>query len=274
GRFALGQSYTTAGEIYVNLEQPQEALKYLALADDLFAELGNRAPHGGRNASKQHNQWIAKIASARGRAYRDLSEETADRAERRAYLQRAEAELHKAIELAIAADLPLARYRLGHVLACTPANRLPALETWQQSYRDARSFGDIATELYSVCQLARMMGYGLISHYADYEALDEWLAQYHERNPRAAFQIGEGRFAVYLGCLALQRGDADRATDYFQRGLGVLVEQSKRRIFSFDWHLHFLEQDVLPTCDPVTTRTVWRRLLEDWMTQCKGVEAW
>src|SRR5262249_40684811 len=178
GRFALGQSYTTAGEIYVNLEQPQEALKYLALADDLFAELGNRAPHGGRNASKQHNQWIAKIASARGRAYRDLSEETADRAERRAYLQRAEAELHKAIELAIAADLPLARYRLGHVLACTPANRLPALETWQQSYRDARSFGDIATELYSVCQLARMMVYGLISDYADYEALDEWLAQY------------------------------------------------------------------------------------------------
>ena len=160
------------------------------------------------------------------------------------------------------------------MLACTPANRPAALATWQQSYGDARSFGDIATELYSVCQLARMLVYGLESEYAGYQALDEWLQQYHERNPRAAFQIGEGRFTIYLGCLALQGGDADRATDYLQRGLGVLVEQSKRRIFSFDWHLHFLEQDVLPTCDPATIRTVWRRLLEDWMTQCKGVEAW
>jgi len=274
GRFALGQSYTTAGEIHINLEQPQEALKYLALADDLFAELGSRGAQSGPRASKQHNQWIAKIASARGRAYRDLSQETGDDAERRAYLQRAETELDKAVELAIAADLPLARYRLGHVLACTPANRPAALTTWQQSYGDARSFGDIATELYSVCQLARMLVYGLESEYAGYQALDEWLQQYHERNPRAAFQIGEGRFTVYLGCLALQGGDADRATDYLQRGLGVLVEQSKRRIFSFDWHLHFLEQDVLPTCDPATIRTVWRRLLEDWMTQCKGVEAW
>jgi hypothetical protein len=274
GRFALGQSYTTAGEIYVNLEQPQEALKYLALADDLFAELGSRAAQGSPRSNKQHNQWIAKIASARGRAYRDLSEEAADGAERRAYLQRAETELHKAIELAIAADLPLARYRLGHVLACTPANRPAALATWQQSYGDARSFGDIATELYSVCQLARMMVYGLETDYSGHEALDAWLEQYHQRNPRAAFQIGEGRFAIYLGCLALQRGDGDRATEYFQRGLGVLVEQSKRRIFSFDWHLHFLEHDVLPTCDPATIQTVWRRLLEDWMTQCKGVEAW
>jgi tetratricopeptide (TPR) repeat protein len=274
GRFALGQSYTTAGEIHVNLEQPQEALKYLALADDLFAELGSHAAQGGARASKQHNQWIAKIASARGRAYRDLGEESADGAERRAYLQRAETELHKAVELAIAADLPLARYRLGHVQACTPASRPAAVSTWQQSYGDARSFGDIATELYSVCQLARMMVYGLESGYSDYQSLDAWLQQYHERNPRAAFQIGEGRFAVYLGCLALQSGDADGATDYFQRGLGVLVEQPKRRMFSFDWHLTFLEQDVLPTCEPATTRTVWRRLLEDWMTQCKGVEAW
>jgi len=52
-RFALGQSYTTAGEIFLNLEQPNEALKYLALADDLFAELGSRAPQGGARASKQ-----------------------------------------------------------------------------------------------------------------------------------------------------------------------------------------------------------------------------
>jgi hypothetical protein len=76
----------------------------------------------------------------------------------------------------------------------------------------------------------------------------------------------------YSGCLALQSGDIGRPIT--SAGLGVLVEQSKRRIFSFDWHLHFLEQDVLPTCDPATIRTVWRRLLEDWMTQCKGVEAW
>jgi len=274
GRFALGQSYSTAGEIHINLEQPHEALKYLALADDLFAELGSRSVQGGPRASKQNNQWIAKIASARGRAYRDLSQETSDDAEQIAYLQRAETELLKAVELAIAADLPLARYRLGHVLACTPASRPTALATWQQSYTDARSFGDIATELYSVCQLARMLVYGLEAEYPSYQALDEWLQRYHERNPRADFQIGEGRFTVYLGCLALQKGDTDRAAEYFQRGLGVLVEQSKRRIFSFDWHLHFLEQDVLPTCDPATTRTVWRRLLEDWMTTCKGVEAW
>jgi hypothetical protein len=274
GRFALGQSYTTAGEIYINLEQPSEALKYLALADDLFAELGSRGRQSGRHDSKQHNQWIAKIASARGRAYRDLAEEAADQAERRAYLQRGEAELEKAIELAIAADLPLARYRLGNVYACMPANRQLAVQLWQQSHFDAQDFGDIATELYSVCQLARMMVYGLDTGYDSYEALDAWLHEYHERNAQASFQIAEGRFALYMGCQALHAKDAERAAHYLQRGLGVLVEQPKRRIFSFDWHLHFLEQDVLPTCDTTTIRTVWRRLLEDWMAQCKGVEAW
>jgi len=99
------------------------------------------------------------------------------------------------------------------VLACTPDNRAAAVAAWQQSYGDARSFGDIATELYSVCQLARMMIYGIETGYAGYQALDEWLDQYHERNTQASFQIAEGRFAVYLGCLALQARNVERAAD-------------------------------------------------------------
>ena len=208
GRFALGQSYATAGEVYLHLEQPQEALKYLGLADDLFAELGSRDRHDAVRTNKPYNQWIAKIASARGRAYRDMAEESADQAERLAYLSRAEAELRTAVDLAIAADLPQARYRLAGVYACAPERRALAVQTWQQSLNDAQSFGDIATELYSVCQLARMMIYGLESGYAGAGALDEWLARYRERNPQAAFRIAEGRFAIYLGCLALQDGDA------------------------------------------------------------------
>lgn len=274
GRFALGQSYATAGEVYLHLEQPQEALKYLGLADDLFAELGSRDRHDAVRTNKPYNQWIAKIASARGRAYRDMAEESADQAERLAYLSRAEAELRTAVDLAIAADLPQARYRLAGVYACAPERRALAVQTWQQSLNDAQSFGDIATELYSVCQLARMMIYGLESGYAGAGALDEWLARYRERNPQAAFRIAEGRFAIYLGCLALQDGDAAAAARYLQEGLGVLVEQPKRRIFSFDWHLHFLEHDVLPTCAPQVIREVWARLLQEWMDQCKGVEAW
>ncbi len=274
GRFVLGQSYTTAGEVYIHLEQPQEALKYLALADDLFAELGSRGPLSGARSSKQHNQWIAKIASARGRAYRDLAEESIDQAERQAYLRRAEAELRKAIDLAIAADLPVARYRLAGVYACSPDRRALAVETWQQSYHDSQSFGDITTELNSVCELARMMVYGLETGYDGYCALDTWLREYRERNPQATFRIAEGRFATYLGSLALQAGDAEQATHYFQEGLGVLVEQPMQRIFSFEWHLRFLEQGVLPTCDPRTIRAVWGGLLETWMAECKGVEAW
>jgi len=274
GRFALGQSYTTAGEIYLSLEQPHEALKYLALAEDLFAALGRHGAAGGAGNGRQHNQWIAKIASARGRAYRDLAEETVGSAERQAYLVRAEAELEKAIDLAIAADLPLARYRLGGVYASTPGRRGDAVLAWQQSLRDAQSFGDIATELHSASQIARMMVYGERSDYADYHALDEWLQQFRERNPQAAFRIAEGRFATYMGCLALHDGAVDDAAMYFQEGLGVLVEQPKQRVFSFVWHLRFLEHDVLPSCDPQATRAVWRRMLEEWMSQCKGVEAW
>jgi hypothetical protein len=274
GRFALGQSYSTAGEVYINLEHPQEALKYLALADDLFAELNDRGRPSATHASKQYNQWLAKIASARGRAYRELAAEARDQAEHQAYLARAEHELERATELAIAADLPLARYRLAGVYAYTPGRRLLAVRTWQQSLRDAQSFGDIATELNSVCQLARMMVYGLETGYAGYAALSEWLQQYRERNRQASFRIAEGRFAIYLGCLALQAGALDDATRFFQEGLGVLVEQPKQRTFSFDWHLRFLEQDVLPACDLAAVRTVGGRLLQDWMTQCKGVEAW
>ena len=217
--------------------------------------------------------WTAG-ASARGRAYRDLAEETVGSAERQAYLVRAEAELEKAIDLAIAADLPLARYRLGGVYASTPGRRGDAVRAWQQSLRDAQSFGDIATELHSASQIARMMIYDEASDYADYRALDDWLRQFRERNPQAAFRIAEGRFATYLGCLALRDGAVDDAAMYFQEGLGVLVEQPKQHVFSFDWHLRFLEQDVLPACDPQATRAVWRRMLEEWMSQCKGVEAW
>jgi tetratricopeptide (TPR) repeat protein len=271
GRFALGQSYTTAGEVYLNLELPADALKFLALADDLFAQLSGQS---GARIARQHNQWIAKIASARGRAYRDLAEDALDAAERQAFLARAETELEKAIDLAIAADLPLARYRLADVYACAPERRELAVQTLQQSVSDAQSFGDIATELDGACQLARMMVYGVEIGYADYHALDAWLNAYRERNPQAAFRIAEGRFATYLGCLALQTGAVDDAARFFQDGLGVLVEQPKQRVFSFDWHLRFLEQDVLPGCDAQAIRTVWSRLLGDWMAQCKGVEAW
>jgi hypothetical protein len=271
GRFPLGQSYTTAGEVYLNLELPAEALKYLALAEDLFAELSGQT---GPRAGRQHNQWIAKIASARGRAYRDLAEEVIDAAERQAYLSRAETELEKAIDLAIAADLPLARFRLADTYACTPERRALAVQTLQHSLRDAQSFGDIATELDSGCQLARMMIYHVDTGYDDYRTLDAWLADFRARNPQAAFRIAEGRFATYLGCLALQAGHVDDATRYLQEGLGILVEQPKQRVFSFDWHLRLLEQEVLPGCDPQAVRAVWSRLLADWMGQCKGVEAW
>jgi tetratricopeptide (TPR) repeat protein len=274
GRFALGQSYTTAGEIFLSLEQPNEALKYLALADDLFAELNNSTRQGGARNGRQHNQWIAKIASARGRAYRDLAEEAVDAAERHAYLMRAETELEKAVELAIAADLPLARYRLAGIYGSTPDRRQRAVETWQQSMHDAQSFGDIATELFSASQIARMQVYGLKTGFADYHALDEWLRLFRERNPQAALRIAEGRFATYLGCLALRVGAIDDAAMYFQEGLGVLVEQPKQHVFSFDWHLRFLEHDVLPGCRPEAIRAVWGHLLQEWMPQCKGVEAW
>jgi hypothetical protein len=119
-----------------------------------------------------------------------------------------------------------------------------------------------------------MMVYGLDAGFADYHALDEWLRQFRDRNPQAAFRIAEGRFATYLGCLALLNGAVDDAAMYVQEGLGVLVEQPKQRVFSFDWHLRFLEQDVLPACDPQAIRAVWGRLLREWMSQSKGVEAW
>ena len=94
----------TAGEI-INLGS-REALKYLALADDLFARLGSRAL-GVAHARKQHNQWIAKIAPAA--TTRSSRRPATCRA--RAYLQRRD-RAGEAVELAIAADPPQARYRL------------------------------------------------------------------------------------------------------------------------------------------------------------------
>jgi tetratricopeptide (TPR) repeat protein len=274
GRFALAQSYATAGEIYIDLEQPQQALKYISLAEDLFAELGSRSRASGGRSPRQYSQWFAKIAAARGRAHWALSAEATDRHERADLLWRAEEELRSAVKVAIAADLPSARYRLANVISADPARHALAVETWQRSYLDARDFGDIFFELNSVSQLARMAIYGQNVGYTGYADFDAWLVRYHERNPGAYFSIVEACFAIYRGGLALQAGDVGAAYERLRQGLGVLVEQPRQSTYSFDWQVRFIQNDLLPTCDPQVVREVWRRVLNDWTEQGKGVEAW
>src|SRR6185295_10534121 len=110
--------------------------------------------------------------------------------------------------------------------------------------------------------------------YGPYQDFVAWLERYHERNHGTQFHIVEGCFAIYRGCLALQAGDIEIALDCYRQGLGVLVEQPKQSIYSFDWQLRFLEQDVLSTCAPAAVREVWSRLLDHWIEMGKGVEAW
>jgi len=119
-----------------------------------------------------------------------------------------------------------------------------------------------------------MAVYGLDTGYDGYQDFDAWLERYHARNPGAHFSIVEACFAIYRGCLALRAGAADDAFHCLYSGLGVLVEQPKQSTYSFDWQLLFLERDVLPACDVQVVAEVWRRLLDDWTTQGKGVEAW
>ena len=270
----LAQSYATAGEVYTELEKPEIALKYLGLASDIFQIQRGVDEIASNSSEKQYNQWAGKIFSVRGRAYWLLANQ-ADKTEeeKQMNLLLAEKDLKEAVRVAIMADLPKARYRLGNIYSIQEGKEQLAIETYRQSYEDSQDTGDIFTELNSICQIARMtvLGYETDNNFSNLEIKFD---AYNRKHPEVEFTIVNGRFLSYLGYLALREGRAEEASVYLNKGLGLLVEQPKLCPFSLDWQLDFFEQNVLPRSNPTLVYKVGQTILKEWEAQEKGAELW
>lgn len=280
GRTALGQSYATAGEVYCELGAPESALAHLELAEEIFKDLDSsqsRQP-GPQHEAQPRNQWFGKIYSAQGRAYSALWELATQPEEQQQYLEQAETILLQAVAQAIAADRPRAYQRLGFVYAATPDRRAEAAQAWATGLRHAQTFGDIFNEFNLAGNLALMALYGLYSErLPNDQAFDAWFDDYAERVGRGdsmPFVVLRARFNTYRGCLALRRGDAERAFALLNEGLALLAARKSDLSYSFKWQLALIEQDVLPHCDKAIVRDVMRRLLAEWMHANRSVIVW
>lgn len=68
------------------------------------------------------------------------------------------------------------------------------------------------------------------------------------------FSVLRARFNVYRGCLALRRGEPDRAFALLNDGLSALAGREYDLSYSFKWQLGLIERDVLPQCEPAIVR--------------------
>lgn len=276
GRFLLAQSYSTAGEVYNELDEPHEALKYLELAEQIIKEL-DRTNNSLNLSSHQPNQWLGKIYSARGRAYSALWEKLKDSdiGASKQYLVLAENTLLLAERLAIAVDLPRVVQRLGFVYAATSGRHGLAIETWERAYKHARDFGDIFMEFNTVGNLAYMASYGYsIPSFPKHSDFGNWYADYLVRSHGALFNALQARFDIYRGALALQDGDSEQAYVLLNQGLTILESRHFDRSYGFHWQLVYLKQDISPRCSPDVFHTVMQRLANNWMEQGIGVTVW
>lgn len=249
-RIFLGQAYNTAGEIYLELDQPAEALRYFELAWTVFLHLDG----GGREAEQQVDEWKSKVRSGRGAAYWKLRE-----------LGPARLELEWAAQNAAPSDRATVLLRLG-LINWDMHEHGKATGRWRAAQKWAQGMGDMLNEYLSEIYLVRSAIFRMPGVEHALPAFETWLDGYGKRYGPRSFPLLDGLFKTYMGGLALRNGLIEPSVEYLNDGLLLLSEHDGIGS-QLNAALDFLEKEVfegrlsIPDQD---IRAVALHLLEQW----------
>lgn len=269
-RFYLGQAYNIAGEICLELEQPEEALVYFELSWNIF----NLEEAQNLSQGRQSLEWKSKSRSGRGFAYWQLAQHALSKGDKSAassHLEAARVDLEWANKHAAPFDAPVILNRLGEVYFLK--KNYPETErVWLQSINEARQIGDAFSELHSLSDLARVAFYHSIDEFSTWRDFEVYYKQYiRRRSP--VFAILRGLLDTYLGHLALKAGQFDDAKRLYESGLIILAQKGTYGNFNLAGQLEFMETEVLPKTPNEIVRKLGGDLQEIWMKRTQDITA-
>jgi tetratricopeptide (TPR) repeat protein len=248
-RFRLGQSYNTAGEIHIELGQPEESLPYFELAWNIFDRVEGVEEE---QEPEQAAEWKSRARSGRGFAHWLMGD-----------LENARRDLEWAERYATASDTPTTLHRLSHIY-WDLGEEEKAEAGWRESMERARQVGDMFTEFNSLTDLARIAFEQPVAGFDHWQDFEAWYENYRLRYPYPRFLILEGLLYTYLGNLALKAGQTKQAISLYQRGFPLLAQTGTFAYFNLGGQLAFIEEEILPVISVESVRRVGETLLATW----------
>jgi len=264
-RFRLGQCYNIAGEIYLEMECPEDSLAYFELSWNIFNR--EEVESGGQESPVA--EWRSKARSGRGFAYWHLAVsafQKEDHETAQQHLGDALKDLQWAAEYAAHFDSPLIHNRLGEVWFLLK-NYEAAKRVWLESLHEARQVGDAFQEFHSLTDLTRLALYHPLEEFPDWKAFETYYNRNYRRHYQSPhFEILVGLFYTYLGHLAFRHEERSEALRFYERGLPVLSEHGTYPPFNLISQLDFVEQEILPQVSKDCVREVANHLREYWLS--------
>lgn len=260
-RFRLGQCYNIAGEVYLEMEHPEESLPYFELSWNIFdrEEIERK--------DQQTSEWKSKSRSGRGFAYWHLAIaalEKKDNELAQHYLQNALTDLIWAADRTTDFDMPNILNRLGEVYFLLKNYDLTE-HNWIKSMGCARQVGDAFNEFHSLSDLARLAFYAPVKLFPNWQTFENYYKYtYRRQYPSTHFDVLEGLFFTFLGHLALKQEEIEHAVALYMRGLPILAQHSTYKPFNVIGQLDFIEQGILPFIASESIRQVSSQLKEQW----------
>jgi len=256
-RFSLAQSYHTAGEIYLELEQPSDALPYFEHSLALFEQEEVRG-----------SEWKSQSRAGRGFAYWQLAwakQQQQDDQSAQQYLTYALADLKWAAAHATTFNRASVLNRLGEVYFLLNSYA-EAEQTWQEGLQTARQVEDALNALHSLANLARLSRLHPVQAFATWQAFEHYYTeQYSAHYVKPHSDLMLGLFYSYLGHLALQQAQLSDAIRLYQRGLPLLSEQITYAPFNLISQLNLIQNELLPQLPVPLVRQLGNELKQWWL---------
>lgn len=273
-RLRLGQCYNVAGEVYLHMSRPEDALQYFDLSWNIFAP--EESPESGDVQERAVAEWQSRARHGRGYAYWQLAlqaRQKDDMDEEARYLGNALRDLDWAAEYATEVDSPVAQERLGEVYFALDNYQL-ALQRWRQAVYESQKVGDAYTELKGLTDLVRLAFYQPNEDFPTWQDFERhYKRDYRQRYPTAHFETLIGLFYTSLGHLALEEEALDDAVVLYERGLSILGQKGTYYPFNLIGQLSFIEFEILPEIAPASARQLGEALIQKWITSARDVAA-
>lgn len=256
-RFRLGQSYNTAGEIYIELDHPEKSLPHFELAWGIFDRTGSAEVE----EAGQSDEWKSRSRSGRGFARWLMGD-----------LENAQDDLEWAEQRATAGDYPVVLHRLSHVY-WDIGEQEKAQAGWRASMDRARQVGDMFTELNSLSDLARIAFEQPVSGFDRWQEFEAWYKDYCDRYSHPRFLVLEGLLYTYLGNLALRDRQTEQAIRLYGYGFPLLARAGTFAYFNLGGQLDLIETRVLSMVPAEFVRQIGKALLGAWSLETSYLAA-
>ena len=251
-RNRLTQAYNTAGEIWIQLDQPERAIRFFEISVHSFRELAIE-------------EWLSRALSGRGWAKWMIGKENVALGELRdnslPIWESALEDLLEAYEVATYLDVPLVMYRLAYVhLELRQPERTVAL--WLESNKIARQIGDRLIEYGTLVGLAGVAIEFPVTGYQTLDDFQEARNDFFARNPDVNYPEYDGLFYIYLGNMAMVKSDLISSADNYRKGFSSLSRGGLYSDFTLKGQIKNIEKTILPRCKNKDIQEVGKMILD------------